>query len=153
MRSRLEYSSRVVRTAAGYVLFAVLALCVAFLVLPATRLRPRAEAAHDLRAQRILHRFARFYLAVIQRAGIMRLSLVGAERLRRDGPHLVVANHPTLLDMVFLISALPQCDCIVNAPRSDNFFLRGLIRSAGYVRNDASGFKGLCPVRGSNVQP
>jgi 1-acyl-sn-glycerol-3-phosphate acyltransferase len=25
----------------------------------------------------------------------------------------------------------------VNAPRSDNFFLRGLIRAAGYVRNDA----------------
>jgi len=137
MRSRLEYSSRVVRTAAGYVLFAVLALIVAFAVLPASRLWPRGDARHDLRAQRILHRFARFYVTVIQRAGIMRLSFVGAERLTRDGPHLVAANHPTLLDMVFLISLLPQCDCIVNAPRSDNFFLRGLTRAAGYVRNDA----------------
>jgi 1-acyl-sn-glycerol-3-phosphate acyltransferase len=137
MKSRLEYSSRIVRTAAGYMLFAVLALIVAFVVLPATRLWPRGDAPQDLRAQRILHRFARFYMAVIQRAGIMRLSLVGAERLMRNGPHLIVANHPTLLDMVFLISVLPQCDCIVNAPRSDNFFLRGLIRAAGYVRNDA----------------
>ena len=137
MRSRLEYSSRVARTGAGFVLFAVLALMLAFFVLPASRLWPGGDARNDLRAQRIIHRVARFYLAVIQRAGIMRLTLVGAEHLTHDGPHLIVANHPTLLDIVFLCSALPQFDCIVNGPRSDNFFLRGLARSAGYVRNDA----------------
>ena len=30
---------------------------------------------------------------MIQRAGIMRLTFVGAEHLTRNGPHLIVANH------------------------------------------------------------
>ena len=65
----------------------------------------------------------------------MEFRFKGAEALRQSGPGLVVANHPTLLDVVMLISRLPQADCIVKKEVWDNFFLRGIVTCAGYLPN------------------
>ncbi|MDR2215710.1 MAG: 1-acyl-sn-glycerol-3-phosphate acyltransferase [Nevskiaceae bacterium] len=67
--------------------------------------------------------------------GVLRFELVGVERLRRPGL-VIVANHPTLLDVVFLLSVVPNATCIVRAGLSNNPFTRAAVRSAGYVCND-----------------
>ncbi len=60
----------------------------------------------------------------------------GEDALIRSGPGLVIANHPTLLDIVVLISRLPQADCIVKKQLWDNMFLKGIVAAAGYIPND-----------------
>jgi hypothetical protein len=47
----------------------------------------------------------------------------------------VLANHPTLIDVVFLISLLPNADCVVKRVAC-NPFMRGPVRAAGYISND-----------------
>ena len=49
---------------------------------------------------------------------------------------IVVANHPSLLDVVFLISLVPQAQCVVKHQLWANRFLRGVVAAAGYIRND-----------------
>ena len=49
---------------------------------------------------------------------------------------LVLANHPTLIDVVFLMSLLPGADCVVKSALARNPFTRGPVRAAGYVCND-----------------
>ena len=44
--------------------------------------------------------------------GLIRVTRTGAERLRADRPVVIVANHPTLIDVVLLIASLPQADCV-----------------------------------------
>ena len=61
---------------------------------------------------------------------------VGLERLSQGGPHLVVANHPTLADVVILLAHMPQADCIVGAEYARHPILRGAASAAGYIRND-----------------
>ncbi|MDH3518999.1 MAG: 1-acyl-sn-glycerol-3-phosphate acyltransferase [Myxococcales bacterium] len=97
----------------------------------------RRGGAADLEAQRILHRAAQLYLRIVTAAGIVRVRFVDIDPLQRNGPHLVVANHPSLIDFVVLCSLMPQADCIVNPVRARNAVLRGLVRAAGYVRSDA----------------
>ena len=65
-----------------------------------------------------------------------RFSVRGAERLREPGGHLIVANHPTLIDVVLIGSLMPQLDCLVKTDASRNPFMRGVVRVAGYVPND-----------------
>jgi 1-acyl-sn-glycerol-3-phosphate acyltransferase len=72
----------------------------------------------------------------MERFDLMEVRGVGLERLSQGGPHLVVANHPTLADVVNLLAHLPQADCIVNVSRARNPFLRGAVAAAGYIRND-----------------
>jgi len=100
----------------------------------------RSDAARDraeLDAQLRLHRASQRYLRFLVRVGIVRVSAIGVEQLAEGGPHLIVSNHPSLIDIVVLCSFLPQADCIVNPTRARNPVLRGLVRAAGFVRSDA----------------
>ena len=56
----------------------------------------------------------------------------GVERLREPGI-LVVANHPTLIDVLVLMSHMPQADCVVKQRYYDHLFLGGTARAAGYI--------------------
>lgn len=49
---------------------------------------------------------------------------------------VVVANHPTLIDAVFLMWLLPGADCVVKAGHWRNPLLMFAVRAAGYLPND-----------------
>ena len=66
--------------------------------------------------------------------GILTYRVDGAERLREPG-RLIVANHPTLLDVVLLVSQMPEVDCIVKRGLWRNPFLRWPVSWAGYLPN------------------
>jgi 1-acyl-sn-glycerol-3-phosphate acyltransferase len=59
----------------------------------------------------------------------------GIERLKRHGI-LVVSNHPTLLDVVFLIAFMPNADCIIKSGILKNPLMSGIVSLAGYIKND-----------------
>jgi len=50
----------------------------------------------------------------------------------------VAPNHPSLLDVVLIVSRLPDMVCITKAPIWDNLFLGGGARLARYIRNDSA---------------
>jgi len=54
-----------------------------------------------------------------------------------DEPVLFAANHPTLIDVVALISRFPEIDCVVKIPLRDHGYFGGAVRAAGYITNDA----------------
>lgn len=125
---------RIFGTAIGFALTGLLSLILALVVFPVIRLFPGDPEDKEIRAQRWVHHFARFLMGTLERLGVLTLHSEGAERLRQPGA-LVVANHPTLLDALFLISKMPQADCVVKASRFRNPFLSGTARGAGYVSN------------------
>ena len=101
------------------------------LVLPIYNLG-RRDSATEIRAQRSIQWVFAIFLKIASGIGIISVNYRGIERLA-GGPYLVVANHPTLLDVVLLGALFPQCDCVVKAAALDNFFLRGIVTEAGYV--------------------
>jgi 1-acyl-sn-glycerol-3-phosphate acyltransferase len=64
----------------------------------------------------------------------MTYEINGLEKLNRPG-QLIMANHPTLVDIVFLISRIKQANCIVKESLWRNPFMRGGIVNAGYISN------------------
>lgn len=68
--------------------------------------------------------------------GILTHDIRGAEKLRDLSGTLIVANHPTLLDVVFVISMIPQTLCVVKKGAWSNPFLLGVMWGAGYIQND-----------------
>ena len=51
---------------------------------------------------------------------------------------LVLANHPSLLDVVFLISLIPDANCVIKGPLTRNIFTRGPVIAAGYIINESA---------------
>jgi 1-acyl-sn-glycerol-3-phosphate acyltransferase len=66
--------------------------------------------------------------------GLLTVEVHGVERLRTTG-YLVIANHPSLIDVVFLVSLMPQVDCIVKRGLWQNPFLRWPVLWASYIPN------------------
>ncbi len=86
--------------------------------------------------QKVIHHCFRLFLRFIETTRVMDFEFEREDRLSLSGPGLVIANHPTLLDVVVLISRLPQADCIVKKDLWKNVFLKRIISAAGYISND-----------------
>ena len=96
--------------------------------------RKGPEAKRDT-AQKCIHFCFRIFLGAVHKLGVIEIHIENAEELEKDAGCLVVANHPTLLDYVLLGSLMPRCECVVKDALWRNFFLRGIIQSAGYISN------------------
>jgi 1-acyl-sn-glycerol-3-phosphate acyltransferase len=90
------------------------------------------------RRQRIARDLIRLTFRAIVRSmcafGVFRYEASGLSRLDRQGL-LILANHPTLIDIVFLMAFVPRADCIVKEKLWRNPFTRATVRAAGYICN------------------
>ena len=64
----------------------------------------------------------------------MRLSVENREMLKGIKGKVVIANHPSLLDVVILISLIPNANCIVKGSLVQNKFISLIIRNL-YIPN------------------
>jgi 1-acyl-sn-glycerol-3-phosphate acyltransferase len=71
-------------------------------------------------------------------SGIITCDLAALDRLAGQTPLVIAANHPTLLDVILIVSRLPRVVCTAKAGLLDNFFVGASARLAGYIRNDAA---------------
>lgn len=79
----------------------------------------------------------RLYLGTLSRIGACRFDLTALDALRDEGPLIIAPNHPCLLDAPMVLSRLPGMACVMKADIVDNVFSGGIVRLAGYIRNDA----------------
>jgi 1-acyl-sn-glycerol-3-phosphate acyltransferase len=70
--------------------------------------------------------------------GVFRYEIKGLEKLERQGL-LILANHPTLIDIIFLMAFVKRADCIVKSALWRNPFTHCTVRAAAYIRNDDDG--------------
>ncbi|MCC7517321.1 MAG: 1-acyl-sn-glycerol-3-phosphate acyltransferase [Pseudomonadales bacterium] len=137
LQRSMVFVDRIWRTLATGHCFAFLfvgGFLLAISALPITRLLGRSPAEKDARARRLIHHTFRFYLWQMEALGLMHLRIHGREHLAQAAGKLVIANHPSLLDVVILISLMPDCDCIVKGALRKSL-VSGVIRATGYTDN------------------
>jgi 1-acyl-sn-glycerol-3-phosphate acyltransferase len=134
MAARLDYGWRFVATAFGFALFGTCGLLFSLVVFPLASAWPH-RASRQRAVTTVIHRFFRLFLAGLQRAGVMELDVAGANALRSGGPAIIVANHPTYLDVVVLLALTPSACCVVKNAHWRNPCLGGILRAAQYVSN------------------
>ncbi|MBP0591448.1 1-acyl-sn-glycerol-3-phosphate acyltransferase [Paraburkholderia sp. LEh10] len=136
MKARLDYHWRLVATALAFTAFGICGLGFSLILFPLAWLWPH-RASKQRAIAGIIHAFFRALVAVLQRAGVMELDVRGADALRRrrGEPAIVVANHPTWLDVMVLLSLTPRACCVVKSAHWSNPFFWGVVRAAQYVSN------------------
>lgn len=98
---------------------------------------PTRELTHK-RVRNVIHRVFRLFLWFVRAIGVIDLNVEGTEKLSACRGCLIVANHPTLLDVVILMALSPGFQCVVKYQLWENPFLRGVVSAAGFIRNDLS---------------
>ena len=75
------------------------------------------------------------YLAFLKVFCAVRIDASGLRTLRSSRPLIVVANHPSLLDAVIVLSMLPHAACVMKGSLKRNLFVGPMTRLSGYVDN------------------
>ena len=134
MKRRDAYYWRIFATGLSFTLFGLGGLVLGLVWFPFLRLLPGSVETHRSRVLRTLQSALHLLIRVMSGIGALTFSFEGAERLGRPG-QLIVANHPSLADVVFLIGFVPGACCVVKQPLWRNPFTRGPVTAAGYVSN------------------
>jgi 1-acyl-sn-glycerol-3-phosphate acyltransferase len=124
-------------TALSFALFGLGGLCLRLFVFPVLAWLPGDSCSHQRRARRTISRLFWTFIRFMAKAGVLTFEVQGAERLGRPG-QMIIANHPSLIDVVFLIGLVKDANCVVKQSLWQNPFTRGPVRSTGYVSNDGS---------------
>ena len=135
MFERIGYCWRVFATGLSFVSFGIGGIFLRVLVFPMLNLFVWNHQTRTAFARSIIRRTFCAFVGLMRGLGVLRYEIIGAHRLERNGL-LILANHPTLIDTVFLMALVKRADCIVKGGLWNNPFTRGPVRAAGYINND-----------------
>jgi 1-acyl-sn-glycerol-3-phosphate acyltransferase len=134
MLERQTYFWRLFVTGTCFALFGIGGLILGLLVFPAVLLLPGGPVRRRARTRALVQRAFRLFVAVMSGSKGLSYEFVGRERLGSPG-QLVIANHPTLIDVVFIVAFTPAPACVVKVAVFNNPFMRLVVRAAGYIPN------------------
>ncbi len=123
-------------TALGFILFGNGCLLICLIFLPLIILFSKDKHQRSDRVRTVIRYTFRWYLSVLEFLGILNIETEGLDSLQDMKGKLVICNHPSLLDVVIIMSRLKNIQCLVNNKLWKNPFVGLAVRSAGYIRND-----------------
>ena len=129
-----SYPCRWLGTALSFSLFGIGGVLIPIVGLPVIFLLPGDALRREHRAKRMIHLSFKAFIGFMKFFGVLTHDIQGLDKLR--DARLVLANHPTLIDVIFLISLIPNANCVVKGKLVKNPFTRGPIKTAGYIINN-----------------
>jgi len=121
-------------TALSFAAFGLGGALLGLLAAPLLWLLVRDPQRRQQAARRLIQCSFRAFIGLMKVLGVADYRIEGLEKLQRPGL-LVLANHPSLIDVIYLVAFTGAADCIVNGALARNPFTRGPIRMAGYITN------------------
>ena len=103
---------------------------------PTAHLLSSTRAIARRRSQYIVHVAFRTFILVMNQLGVLTYEISNQHKLQGLKGKLIVANHPSLIDVVFVISMLPSTYCVVKKAAWSNPFMAGVMWATGYIPND-----------------
>jgi 1-acyl-sn-glycerol-3-phosphate acyltransferase len=126
---------RLFMTGFSFFLFGVGALLVGAVLLPLVKILPASREARRLRARGVMSGALRLFIGIMHRSRAMTYEFHGRERLSRPG-QMIVANHPSLIDVVFLLAFVPAAGCVVKQGLWRNPLTRWAVTLTEFIPND-----------------
>ncbi len=133
--SIINYVWRLLGTASSFTFFGIGGLILGAIVFPVANFFIRDPQSRKVFARRVVGRSMALFIWYMRTMGVLSYEFLGMEHVEAGQHYLIVANHPSLIDVVFLLSRFPDADCIIREGLLNSFFIRSLLLSAGYLPN------------------
>lgn len=136
MFSTIKRGWRVVGTALSFTIFGIGSAAIGLLLFPLIYLLPANKEWKQNSSRSIIRWLFWLFIHAMRLLGVLSFDIHRAERLRERKNVLIVANHPTLLDVVFIFSFANLPTCIVKSGVWRNPLLHYVVKSAQFIAND-----------------
>ena len=135
MMTMIDRAWRLFGTGLSFIVFGLGGLVLALTFFPFFNVFVRDKQQRASLAQHTVHTAWRIYIACVQAMGVVSSECDGADKLREARGTVIVANHPSLLDIVFLLALMRRTQCVVKAGVWRNPFMSGVVKAANYIPN------------------
>jgi 1-acyl-sn-glycerol-3-phosphate acyltransferase len=135
----LQHIGRILATGSAFLYFFVGGTLFAMLVLPIVRLK---AGTPEEKAERCRQWVADAWVFFHDYMRVLHLINYDPRRIPMplpDGPVVVVANHPTLVDVTAIMSAWPRLVCVAKTPMFKSPLLGRLLRYCDYIEGGDGG--------------
>ena len=131
--NKVLYAYRVLMKWLSFFVFGFFSVILSIIILPPLRLFIHSKGQFKKIVRRLISGSFRGFVGFMHFIGIVNLVPDDRNLYRNLTSKVIVANHPSLLDVVMLISLIPNADCIVNAYLNNSIL--GLIVRQIYIVN------------------
>jgi hypothetical protein len=132
---RFNYYWRWVATGFSMFAFGLCGLFFSLVLFPLTWVWPHRRSRQRI-VTAIVNAFFKALVGMLKLLGVMKLDVQGLSKLRALRTAIVVANHPTYLDVMVLLALMPVACCVVKGAHWRNPCFWGIVRAAEYVSNN-----------------
>ncbi|AMW79796.1 acyltransferase [Acinetobacter sp. TGL-Y2] len=133
-----NYMWRVAATGLSFASFGVGGVVIGSIITPVVKLTTQDPVLRQKRTQKVIKHSFKGFTEMMVKLGIMTYDVQGLEKLESSRQELVIANHPTLIDVVVLIGLMQEANCVVKQALWANPFTKGPVQNAGYILNSGS---------------
>lgn len=132
---RLNHAYRVLATGFCFSVFFFFGILFRFVACPFLMVTVRNPSKRPRKARAIVQKSFALFMRLTRFLGVLTWEIEGAQELRRPGT-LLCPSHPTLLDVVLLMSYIPNANCLVKSALKHSFALSAPVATTGYIAND-----------------
>lgn len=135
---KLNFLWRIGATGFSFASFGIGGVVLGSLIAPLVKISSPVLQTRQRRTQKVIKYTFKGFTEMMVKLGIMTYEIEGLEKLQHSRQELVIANHPTLIDVVILIGLMEQANCVVKQALWQNPFTKGAVQNAGYILNAGS---------------
>ena len=132
---QLNRAWRLFGTALSFSVFGLAGLIIGLLLFPIMFVVLRDTRARQVAARKLIGAAFGAFVWMMKSLGVLSYRILGAENIVPGRSQLIIANHPTLIDVVFLISLFPQTECVIKEAVTKNPFMVSTVTAANYISN------------------
>lgn len=131
----LDHLWRLFATTLSFTVFGIGGLLMGVVIFPLLFVFVRRRERRKFIARKLVGRAFGGFWEMMHLLRIFDYRIEGDEFIDDCRNQLVVANHPTLIDVVILISLFPRANCVIKSAVTRNIFMRSVVRAADYISN------------------
>ena len=135
---KINYYWRMIATGLCFTCFGFGAIFISSIILPLQNFFIKGDEKRKKKARFTIHKSFAFFVGMMENFGVLKVKLEHFASLKNLQAHVVIANHPSLIDVVVIIAYLPNANCVVKSALFKNLFLRGIVKRVGYIDNNNS---------------
>jgi 1-acyl-sn-glycerol-3-phosphate acyltransferase len=131
LRKKLSRYWRIITTGFCFSTFGIGALVLVSTIFPIAALfNFSSQRKTSLAIRRVIQISFKLFVSLMSACGLISVTIKNLEALKNSKGQIIVANHPSLIDVVIVVSLLPQGDCVVKQALGKNFFLKNVVKTA-----------------------
>lgn len=132
---RFDYMMRWLGTAISFALFGIGGILQGVFIHPLIWFFVRDRQRRITLSRRVVSGSMRLFIGIMRGLRVLDYEIQGREYIVDKQPYLILANHPSLIDVIFLFALFPEANCIVKAAMVRNPLFYALMKSSGYISN------------------